>query len=103
MSDLMAACFHLMAGFCCCARSSKLGVADRLAACIKDLRSPKHITHRLADNIGFRMMMIAAGYEDGHDTSNLRVDPMFKMALDLTPSVSGPLHICRAAPITMQP
>ena len=30
--------------------------------------------------------MIAAGYEDGNDASSLRGDPMFKMALDLTPS-----------------
>ena len=64
----------------------RLGVADRLAACIKDPRSPEHITHSLADIIGFRLMMIAAGYEDGNDASCLRVDPMFKMALDLTPS-----------------
>lgn len=63
-----------------------LGVADRLAACIKDPRSPEHITHSLADIIGFRLMMIAAGYEDGNDASSLRVDSMFKMALDLTPS-----------------
>jgi hypothetical protein len=30
--------------------------------------------------------MIAAGYEDGNDASSLRTDPMFKMALDLSPS-----------------
>jgi hypothetical protein len=30
--------------------------------------------------------MIAAGYEDGNDASSLRGDPMFKMALDLSPS-----------------
>ena len=30
--------------------------------------------------------MIAAGYEDGNDASHLRADPMFKMALDLSPS-----------------
>ena len=64
----------------------RLGVADRLAACIKDPRSPEHITHSLADIIGFRLMMIAAGYEDGNDAASLRVDPMFKMALDLAPS-----------------
>ena len=31
-------------------------------------------------------MMIGAGYEDGIDANSLRSDPMFKMALDLTPS-----------------
>lgn len=63
----------------------RLQVAERLAACIRDPRSPEHITHSLADIIGFRLMMIAAGYEDGNDAASLRVDPMFKMALDLSP------------------
>jgi len=64
----------------------RLRVADRLAACFKDPRSPEHITHSLADIVGFRLMMIAAGYEDGNDAASLRVDPLFNMALDLTPS-----------------
>jgi len=64
----------------------RLGVADRMAACIKDPRAPDQITHSLADIIRFRLMMIAAGYEDGNDAASLRVDPMFKMALDLAPS-----------------
>jgi len=34
----------------------------------------------------FRLLMIAAGYEDGNDADTLRGDPMFKMALDLSPS-----------------
>jgi hypothetical protein len=61
-------------------------VADRMAACIKDPRSSDQITHSLADIIGFRLLMIAAGYEDGNDASSLRSDPMFKLALDLSPS-----------------
>ena len=64
----------------------RLGVADRMAACIVDPRAPDQITHSLADIIGFRLLMIAAGYEDGNDADTLRSDPMFKMALDLTPS-----------------
>jgi hypothetical protein len=64
----------------------RLRVADRLAACITDPRAPDQITHRLADIIRFRLLMIAAGYEDGNDASTLRDDPMFKMALDLAPS-----------------
>src|SRR5664279_1269168 len=63
----------------------RLRVADRLAACIQDPRSPDQITHSLADIIRFRLLMIAAGYEDGNDASSLRRDPMFKMALDLAP------------------
>src|SRR4051812_31584519 len=54
----------------------RLRVADRLAGCIEDQRAPDQITHTLADIIRFRLLMIAAGYEDGNDAA----DPMFKMA-----------------------
>ena len=64
----------------------RLRVADRMAACMVDPRAPDQITHSLADIIGFRLLMIAAGYEDGNDADTLRSDPMFKMALELTPS-----------------
>ena len=64
----------------------RLRVADRLAACMVDPRAPDLITHSLADVIRFRLLMIGAGYEDGNDASFLRGDPMFKMALDLSPS-----------------
>jgi hypothetical protein len=64
----------------------QLRVADRLAACLVDPRAPEQITHSLADIIRFRLLMIGAGYEDGIDANSLRSDPMFKMALDLTPS-----------------
>src|SRR3954447_6879459 len=64
----------------------RLRVADRLAACIDDPRAPDQITHALADIIRFRLLMIAAGYEDGNDAAELRRDPLFKMALDLAPS-----------------
>ncbi len=64
----------------------RLRVAECLAACFKDPRAPDQITHSLADIIGFRLLMISAGYEDGNDAASLRGDPMFKMALDLVPS-----------------
>ena len=64
----------------------RLRVADRLAACVVDPRAPEQITHSVADVIRFRLLMISAGYEDGIDANSLRSDPMFKMALDLTPS-----------------
>ena len=64
----------------------RLGVADRLAACLVDRRAPDQITHSLSDIIRFRLLMIAAGYEDGDDASRLRDDPLFKMAMNLTPS-----------------
>ena len=64
----------------------RLRVADRLAACVVDPRAPEQITHGVADVIRFRLLMISAGCEDGIDANSLRRDPMFKMALDLTPS-----------------
>ncbi|MER9858804.1 transposase, partial [Mesorhizobium sp. M0113] len=57
----------------------RLRVADRLARCIDDPRSPDQVIHNFADMIGFRMM-IAAGYEDGNDATRLRSDLVFKMA-----------------------
>src|SRR5256886_1006324 len=65
---------------------SRLGLANRLATCLKDPRVPQRVVHRLAEIIRFRMLMIAAGYEDGNDADTLRADPMFKLALDRLPS-----------------
>jgi hypothetical protein len=64
----------------------RLGVADRLAACIEDPRDAASTVHTLADIIRFRLLMIAAGYEDGNDATGLRSDPVFKMALERLPS-----------------
>ena len=64
----------------------RLAVAERLAACIDDRRDPGSTLHTLADIIRFRLLMIAAGYEDGNDATSLRVDPVFKMALERLPS-----------------
>ena len=63
----------------------RLGIADRLAACIDDPRHPRGTIHTLADIIRFRLLMIAAGYEDGNDANGLRIDPIFKMALERLP------------------
>src|ERR1700741_1280270 len=65
---------------------SRLGLADRLAACLKDPRAPEKVVHRLAQIIRFRMLMISAGYQDGNDAATLRRDPMFKLALGRLPS-----------------
>ena len=64
----------------------RLSVADRLAACIEDPRDPDSTVHTLADIIRFRLLMIAAGYEDGNDADTLRTDPLFKLALERLPS-----------------
>src|SRR5258705_13779618 len=74
---------------------SRLGLADRLAACMKDPRAPERVVHRLAEIIRFRMLMIAAGYEDGNDADSLRRDPMFKLALDRLPAGEDPPAVQR--------
>ena len=64
----------------------RLSVAERLAGCIDDPRDPGSTVHTVADIIRFRLLMIAAGYEDGNDATGLRADPIFKMALERLPS-----------------
>src|SRR5512144_1046616 len=64
----------------------RLGIAERLAACIPERRLPERVRHSLVDIIRFRMLMIACGYEDGHDADSLRTDPAFKLALERRPS-----------------
>jgi len=60
----------------------RLDVAGRLAACIKDPRDPERVVHGLDEIIRFRLLMIAAGYEDGNDADRLRTDPVFKLAME---------------------
>jgi hypothetical protein len=64
---------------------ARLGLADRLAACVTDPRDPDRVTHSIADIMRFRMLMIATGYEDGNDATGLRHDPAFKLALGQLP------------------
>jgi len=76
----------------------RLRIADRLAVCIEDPRDPTRIIHGLADMIGFRMKMIAAGYEDLNDACALRRDPVFKMAEGVLPSdgeLASQATLCR--------
>ena len=59
----------------------RLLVADRLAACIDDPRDPASTVHTLADIIRFRLLMIAAGYEDANDATGLRLDPLLSICV----------------------
>jgi hypothetical protein len=63
----------------------QLGIAERLAAGLEDPRMAGRVDHSLAEIIRFRLLMIAAGYEDGNDANTLRGDPVFKMALNRQP------------------
>jgi hypothetical protein len=67
----------------------RLGIAQRLAACIDDPRAPERIQHSLAEMLRFRLLMIAAGYEDGNDAGSLRHDPLFKLASGRLPDAAA--------------
>src|SRR3954447_14177286 len=63
----------------------RLKLAERLARCLADPRSPGRVRHTLAEMIRFRVLLIAAGYPDANDCDTLRSDPGFKMALGRAP------------------
>src|SRR6201747_601750 len=63
----------------------RLAIASRLATCIHDPRDPSRVVHGLDEIIRTRLLMIAAGYEDGNDVDHLRRDPMFKLAMNRLP------------------
>src|SRR3954463_14161970 len=59
----------------------RLGLAPRLNAHIAAPPEPTQRKSQAEEFIPFRMLMIAAGYEDGNDADVLRHDPMFKLAM----------------------
>jgi hypothetical protein len=69
----------------------KLGLASRLAGCLRDKRDPDLIEHTLEEMLRLRMFAIAAGYEDADDCDRLRHDPVFKMAVGRLPESGQPL------------
>src|SRR5246127_4138181 len=69
----------------------RLGLAERLAAGIADLRDPARVVHPLADILRARMLAIACGYEDADDLDHLRSDPGFKLACGRLPESGAEL------------
>ena len=69
----------------------RLGIAERLARCLTDPRSPGRVHHTLAEMIRFRVLLIAAGYPDANDCDALRSDAAFKMALGRAPESGAAL------------
>jgi hypothetical protein len=69
----------------------QLGLALRLAGCLKDRRDPDRIDHTIAEMLRLRIFAIAAGYEDANDCNKLRDDPVFKMAVGRAPSSGAAL------------
>jgi len=69
----------------------RTGLAGVLASCVVDPRDPSKVRHSLEEIIRLRIMMIAAGYEDGNDATDLRHDPSFKIALERNPQTGAAL------------
>ncbi len=67
-------------------------MAGLLSSCLTDLRDPRKVRHSLEDIIRFRIMMIAAGYEDGNDAADLHHDPSFRIALERNPETGAALY-----------
>lgn len=69
----------------------KLGLASRLASCLRDKRDPDLIEHPVEEMLKLRIFAIAAGYADADDCDLLRHDPIFKMAVGRLPATGEPL------------
>lgn len=69
----------------------RLGIAERLARRIPDLRDPSRVTHSFADMIRARIFAICCGYEDADDLDFLRTDPAFKLACGRLPDTGRDL------------
>jgi hypothetical protein len=68
-----------------------MGDSTGCALCAHIIPSPTQ------SRLRFRMLMIAAGYEDGIDANTLRADPVFKMALERLP---GTRDLCSQSTIS---
>ena len=72
----------------------RFGIAERLARCIEDPRSPERAHHSITEMIRFRMLLIAAGYPDANDGDALRTDPALRMALGRLPESESGVDLC---------
>ena len=85
----------------------RLGLSERLAACIEDRRDPERIRHGIAEMIRFRVLAVTAGYADANDCDTLRNDPAFKMAVGRLPESGADLcsqpTMCRLENLPSRP
>jgi hypothetical protein len=67
------------------AADRRLGVTERLAACLVDGRDQDKISHGLEELLTQRVMAIALGYADCNDAARLADDPVHKMLVGRDP------------------
>jgi hypothetical protein len=68
----------------------QLGIAERLARCLEDPRSPERIDHTLAEMIRFRVLLIAAGYPDANTATRYAPTRRSRWRSDACPRPDGP-------------
>jgi hypothetical protein len=63
----------------------RLGLTERLAACVDDPRQAGKVRHAMLDLLRQRIYAIACGYPDGNDAARLAQDPIHKLLLERDP------------------
>jgi hypothetical protein len=64
----------------------RLGLTQRLAACMSDRRDQQKVKHTVLEMLRQRIYGIACGYEDCNDAKWMREDPALKLAVGRAPS-----------------
>jgi len=71
------------------ALDAKLGLTERLAACIEDTRQPGKVQHQTVEVLRQRIFGLACGYADCNDAARLADDPIHKLLAERDP-LTGP-------------
>ena len=69
----------------------RLGLTERLAACLGDRRDPAKVHHQRIEQFRQRIYQIACGYQDCNDADFLRGDAALKIAVGRLPETGGNL------------
>ena len=67
------------------ALDARLGLTERLAACLTDRRQPGKVQHAMYDLLRQRVFGLALGYADCNDAARVADDPIHKLLLDRDP------------------
>jgi len=68
-----------------------LGVCERLARSLRDLRDASRVQHSLVELLKTRVFAICCGHEDGNDLDRLKDDPLLKIAVGRAPESGAAL------------
>ncbi len=73
---------------------SKLGLCKRMALVLRGRRHASYIQHDLSQLLTQRVFPIICGYGDANDCNELRLDPLFKLAVKNcpVPLISWPVN-----------